>query len=334
MKTQTRARSAALGRLVLPAVALAPLLALGYAVLREPYAPVVRRRTVEVPSAWPSLSLLHLSDLHVRAGGHRLLRAQTALLARLQQPDVCVVTGDLCETPEDVEATVRLLSTVRPRFGTFVILGNHEHDAHLPEFSSAKVGRRWTRVLNRVLGHIFSEPRKESNQAEVIARQLTRGGIKVLLNRGARIEVHNRSVWIAGADSAWAGAADVLSAMLGRRPGEPCLALVHEPEVAFDAAELGADLILAGHTHGGQVRLPLLGAPYSHRVDQRIRIASGTQPIGCSLLHVSAGLGQTIPLRFGCPPEATWLECVPVADPVGVHSGDSSSAIVQLESVG
>src|SRR5262249_17958316 len=92
---------------------------------------------------------------------------------------------------------------------------------------------------------------------------------------------------------------------------EPCLALAHEPELAFAAAELAADLILAGHTHGGQGRVPVLGAPYTHPGDKRIHIASGIQPIGKSLLHVSAGLGQTIPLRFGCPPETTWLQCVP-----------------------
>ena len=70
-------------------------------------------------------------------------------------------------------------------------------------------------------------------------------------------------------------------------------------------------MILAGHTHGGQVRLPVLGAPYSHRLDARLRIAAGFQRIGAGLLHITAGLGHTIPLRFGCPPEVVWLECLP-----------------------
>jgi predicted MPP superfamily phosphohydrolase len=104
------------------------------------------------------------------------------------------------------------------------------------------------------------------------------------------------------------------AAMLGYGPPEACLALVHEPELAFPAHALGADLILAGHTHGGQVRVPVVGAPYTHRVDPRIRVACGLQPIGDEgLLHVSAGLGHTIPLRFGVPPEAVWLDCVPAA---------------------
>ena len=86
------------------------------------------------------------------------------------------------------------------------------------------------------------------------------------------------------------------------------LALIHEPDLAFEAHAQGADLILAGHTHGGQVKLPLIGAPYTHRVDPRITIAAGFQRIGAGLLHITSGLGHTIPLRFRCPPEVAWLE--------------------------
>lgn len=87
--------------------------------------------------------------------------------------------------------------------------------------------------------------------------------------------------------------------------------MIHEPEAVFESAEGGADVVLAGHTHGGQVRLPIIGAPYSHRVDRRIRIAAGVQQIDKSLLHITSGLGQLIPLRFACPPEVVWLHCVP-----------------------
>jgi predicted MPP superfamily phosphohydrolase len=101
------------------------------------------------------------------------------------------------------------------------------------------------------------------------------------------------------------------AAMQGRRPGEACLALIHEPDLAFEATEEGAELILAGHTHGGQVRLPLVGAPYTLRTDPRIAIAAGFQRIEAALLHITTGLGHTIPLRFLCPPEVVWLDCAP-----------------------
>jgi predicted MPP superfamily phosphohydrolase len=147
-----------------------------------------------------------------------------------------------------------------------------------------------------------------------MADALRDAGITVLHNEGRRIMVDGQSLWVAGCDSAWAGHADMLAAMRGRRPDEACLALIHEPDLAFEAHEHGADLILAGHTHGGQVQFPFVGAPYTLRMDPRIAIAAGFQTIGGALLHITAGLGHTIPLRFGCPPEVVWLECSPLAD--------------------
>src|SRR4051812_25021461 len=85
-------------------------------------------------------------------------------------------------------------------------------------------------------------PERNSGQAFAIARGLTDAHVQVLVNRGARVDVRDRTMWIAGCDSAWGGSADMAATM---------------------------------HTHGGQVRLPLTGAPYSHRVDERIQIASG-----------------------------------------------------------
>jgi predicted MPP superfamily phosphohydrolase len=97
--------------------------------------------------------------------------------------------------------------------------------------------------------------------------------------------------------------------------------MIHEPELAFAAVEHGADLVLAGHTHGGQVSLPLIGAPYTHRVDERVRIAAGFQRIGPSLLHITTGMGQLMPLRFSCPPELVWLRCEPSAAPYPTDNG-------------
>lgn len=61
------------------------------------------------------------------------------------------------------------------------------------------------------------------------------------------------------------------------------------------------------------MRFPLIGAPYTHRVDDTIRIAAGFQRVGAALLHITAGLGHTVPLRWRCPPEVVWLDCVPAS---------------------
>ena len=312
---------------MLLAAVLLPVLLLacaGYAMLGEPYRPVFRRHRLTLPAGWPELSILHISDLHVRRGDLRLLRAQRAALAGLS-PDLVCVTGDVCERAEDIQLLVGLLGVMRPRYGTFIVLGNHEHNAPVPHGLSRLHGSGWRAALSVLLDLVAPRARSEGDaEAHAMAEALTRAGFSVLHNAGARLRVGGRSLWIAGCDSAWAGHADMLAAMRGRAPGEACLALIHEPELAFEAHAQGADLILAGHTHGGQVRLPLIGAPYTLRLDDRLAIASGFQRIGEAILHITAGLGHTIPLRFRCPPEAVWLECVPSLDerepgaPVGV----------------
>jgi len=290
------------------------LMALAYAVLGEPYRPVFKRHRLPLPASWPEgLSIVHISDLHVRRHDQRLLRAQREALQHMT-PDLLCVTGDVCEKVEDIPLLVDVLASARPRLGTFVVLGNHEHNAPAP----AQLREQRQRGLLRLIGPFLRlvAPRVRSDGEEeghAMADALRAAGISVLHNEGVRITKNGRSLWIAGCDSAWAGHADMQAAVDGRRPGEACLALIHEPDLAFEAESQGADLILAGHTHGGQVRFPLIGAPYTLRLDPRIGIAAGFQRLEAGLLHITAGLGHTIPLRFGCPPEVVWMDCSPSA---------------------
>ena len=191
-----------------------------------------------------------------------------------------------------------------------LVLGNHEHNAPLPTHLRSLHKRGWRRLVGRLLHFLAPRLRSDGDdEGHAMADALRTAGITVLHNEGERVRIGEQTLWIAGCDSAWAGHADMDAAMTGRHRDEACLALIHEPDLAFDAREHGADLILAGHTHGGQVQIPFVGAPCTLRMDPRIAVAAGFQRIGDSLLHITAGLGHTIPLRFGCPPEVVWLEC-------------------------
>jgi predicted MPP superfamily phosphohydrolase len=300
-----------------------------YAILGEPYRPIFKRHSVALTPAWPELSIVHISDMHVRRSNQRLFRAQKAALKSLT-PDLLCVTGDMCEKVADIHMVVELLRTVTPRLGTFVVLGNHEHNAPTPVHIRNENKRGWRRALGLLLRTMSPLLRSDGDEeGHAMADALQAAGITVLHNDGQRVQVDStgKSLWIAGCDSAWAGHADMLAAMQGRRPDEACLALIHEPDLAFEARDLGADLILAGHTHGGQVRFPFVGAVYTLRMDPRIVIAAGFQRLEAGLLHIAAGLGHTIPLlhitaglghtiplRFGCPPEVVWLDCASTAD--------------------
>jgi Calcineurin-like phosphoesterase len=182
---------------VLAALAVTPLLCLAYATVAELFHPILRRRSLAVPPSWPAVSILHLSDVHVRAGADRLFNAQQALLRGLE-PDLVVVTGDLCETVDDVKRTIELLSAVRPRFGTFVVLGNHEHGARRPHSAAFTSAPMWSRMLNRVLEGVAPDPQQQPGQGFAIARRLTDVGIHVLVNRGVRREGRGGALSIAG----------------------------------------------------------------------------------------------------------------------------------------
>ena len=305
---------------------LLPFAVLGYAVLGEPYRPVFRRHRLPLPASWPTgISILHISDLHVRRGDQRLLRVQKDALRGLA-PDLLCVTGDVCEKAQDIPLLVEILRQVRPRFGTFVVLGNHEHNAPAPGRIRAEARHGPRRLISAFMSLVAPRLKSDgAHEAHEMAEALRDAGVTVLHNEGVRLSKNGQTVWVGGCDSAWAGHADVRSALRGRRSGEACLMLIHEPDLAFEAGARGADLILAGHTHGGQVKLPLIGAPYTLRMDPRILVASGFQRIEAALLHITSGLGHTIPLRLGCPPEVVWMDCQGEAE-LGVSPSDQREA--------
>src|SRR5262245_3063345 len=208
------------------------LTALAYAVLGEPYRPIFKRHRLPLPSSWPEdLSIVHISDLHVRRHDQRLLRVQRRAL-RQMAPDLLCVTGDVCEKVEDIPLLVEVLQTARPRLGTFVVLGNHEHNAHAPAELRKPHHPGWTRLVEPILRVVAPRLRSDGeDEGHAMADALRAAGITVLHNEGMRVTKHGRSLWIAGCDSAWAGHSDMRAAMRGRRPGEACLALIHEPDL-------------------------------------------------------------------------------------------------------
>src|SRR5919202_1621374 len=114
-----------------------------YATLGEPYRPVFRRHRVVLPVGWPGLSILHISDLHVRRDDQRLLRAQRAALDAL--------------TPD-------LLRATQPRLGTFIVLGNHEHNAHFPPGLIRDHARGWRAALLALLEMLAPRSRSEGDE--------------------------------------------------------------------------------------------------------------------------------------------------------------------------
>lgn len=236
----------------------------------------VVRQALRVPALSRPLSVAVLSDLHygpfIRDGSVRAWVEAT----NAEKPDAVLLTGDIVDrlASTSIRPLLGLLGTLRAPLGVFAVLGNHDH----LRFPSTEVFRR---ALERV-------------------------GICVLHNTG---RVLRKDVYLAGVDDLRHGRPDLAAALAQRPPGTACILLSHNPDV-LPEVPAQVDLTLCGHTHGGQVRLPLFGPIVtSSAFGERFVMGWVSGP---ARGYVTRGLGVTaVPLRWNCPAELTLVELVP-----------------------
>jgi len=131
-------------------------------------------------------------------------------------------------------------------------------------------------------------------------------GITVLINQGMRFALKGEAFWLAGVDDTMVGLEDLSLALAGSRDEEMKLVLAHNPIILRRAARAGVDLVLSGHTHGGQVSLR---SERSASGRPRRRLLRGLGRQGETQIYVTRGLGTVVlPIRYGCPPEVSLLE--------------------------
>jgi hypothetical protein len=150
-----------------------------------------------------------------------------------------------------------------------------------------------------------------------VARVLAKRGIRVLINESMVLERGGEQLWLVGVDDPYKYRDDLTRAFADVPEGAPSVLLAHSPDVMGHLPRGRTDLVLTGHCHGGQVRMPW--GPVFTRTRQRFPDVLGLQEVNGTPVHMSAGLGATIPLRFLCPPEVTVLHLT-ARDP---EAGDS-----------
>jgi predicted MPP superfamily phosphohydrolase len=280
---------------ILVALLILGSLAIAYGVFVERrWYRVGRFRLDILPAGTSELSVLHLSDLHLLDGDLRASR----FLETLPRPDVAVVTGDIVGEPEAVEFAARALRPVRGRVASLFVLGSNDLYAPRPV--------NWLRYFRPRKRHA-RRPRERGRAGDLV-RSLEGDGWVHLKNRKYERRTNGLRMEVVGLDDPHIHRADIRVAAR-TDPAAFGLAVVHSPDPAPELASLGYDLIVSGHTHGGQVRLPLVGALVTNS-SFPTRLASGLMRFGDSYLHVSPGLGTSkySPFRFLCRPEATLLE--------------------------
>jgi uncharacterized protein len=226
------------------------------------------------PVALDAFRIVHLSDLHITPRIGRDFFKRAIEIVNSLSPEIVVISGDICEQ-DDCIPWLDDFGAINTPFGSFFVLGNHDLRVHesiqirhrLAAIGMIDLGGRW----------IIHTPR----------------GVPLIL-------AGNELPWFAPA----APMERCPKEIDGQRP--PRLVVSHSPDQFLWARSFDADLMLAGHTHGGQIRLPWLG-PLVAPSRYGVKYASGEFFEEPTLMHVSRGLSSLQPLRYGCPPEISLL---------------------------
>lgn len=241
----------------------------------------------ELPPALDGLRLLHLSDLHLRATDSDVADEVRAFAPL--RPDLTVVTGDLIEDDAGIPLAASLVRDLAGRDGTFVVLGNHDYVRY------GFGGQKMTTFRNDV-------PR--------LCATLARAGATVLRNAWVTAKPRGMALHVVGVDDPHLGYDALDAATAGLPTDGPRLLLSHSPDILPQAVAHGLRVVVAGHTHGGQVVLPILGAV---KTATRLRLP---RPAGLlcwrgATVYVSRGVHGALPIRLNCPPEVALLTLRP-----------------------
>ena len=220
-----------------------------------------------LPNAFHGFTILHLTDLHSKEYGAR----QERLLEFINRHtfDLVAITGDLVDKNNGQSKPALDLIRGLPQKPVFFVPGNHEW---------------WTNYE--------------------IRDALLLEGVQLLENTNYQFMKGEEHIWIAGVDDPFLQKHNLDLALAGTGDAMPRLLLAHAPDIYPGAMQAGVDLVMAGHTHGGQVRLPVLGALFVPGQGFLPQLDYGLISTGSSTMVINGGLGEsTLPLRFNNPPE-------------------------------
>lgn len=269
-------------------VAVAGAAALGADGLFESYDLQLKKleiRLARLPAALDGFTIVQLSDFHYERHFSAVTIRKSIELVNNLSPDLIVLTGDFVTVGflefrrharryawRAAFPCAQMLAQLKARLGKFAVLGNHD---------------------------VYSDGAEVSNA-------LQSHGIQVLTNACVPIERGHARFWLAGIDDALEGEPDLGLAIKKVPPGEPIVLLAHEPDFADEASLMPVDLQLSGHSHGGQIWIPGIGAPW---LPPLARIyPRGLYRIDNLTLYTNVGIGTIrAPVRLNCVPEVTLI---------------------------
>ncbi len=225
-----------------------------------------------LPKSLDGFRFVHLSDIH-HSPFTEIEHIQRAVeTANALEPELVLLTGDyVSHEQEYIRPMAETLGQLTSKFGTFACLGNHDH---------------WT-------------------NAELVTSSLRDAKINVLINEGVRFTAHDASFWLAGVDDYMLGKTDLRSALRGSFPDEMKMLLAHNPVIIRRASRAGIDLMLSGHTHGGQIKI----REDDKRLFPKRKFKNGLYRRKETQIYITRGIGTVVlPVRYQCPPEISVIE--------------------------
>jgi predicted MPP superfamily phosphohydrolase len=262
---------------------LAPVAGLAYMRFGEPRWLDVGRH--EVPLSGDGrrpLTLLQLSDFHAsHFVGLEMIAASVELGLRSCTPDVICLTGDYITWKwEDWDGYAKVLAALAKVAPTFACMGNHD-------------GGRWAASSRGYDDH------------RLVAAMLAQADVQLLHNRSTQFFANGWRLNLVGVGDEWAKEMEPALAFRGIAPADLTILLSHNPDTKTELREFPWDLLLCGHTHGGQLDLPVIGTPFAPIRDKRY--VAGLHRWEERWLHVTKGVGNLHGMRLHCRPEVSVL---------------------------
>jgi predicted MPP superfamily phosphohydrolase len=232
----------------------------------------------DLPAAFDGYRVVQLSDFHIGGRGWSApLMRRAAALAMAQAGDLLVLTGDFFETTPSIQISPELFGGLQARDGVLAVLGNHDYADH---------GVRVRRIVDALQDQ----------------------GIRVLRNESHRLRRGDRELWIVGVDDPYSGHDNLPRAMQGIPTTARPIMLTHYPDFTWNLPPHRFAAVLCGHTHGSQIRLPLI-AQYARYNIANTRFSHGLYDVNGIPVFVNTGVGTSgRPIRVLARPEVAVIQ--------------------------
>ena len=231
------------------------------------------------------IRLAFVSDFHAGPYKKNFFISRVVNKIIKQNPDVILLGGDFIENKESASYYLRPLKKLAEQYPTFAVMGNHEYN------------------LSKFRGP------KQKNRSQTLRRLFKEWHIPILDNQTQVVRTDKGWINITGLPEIWTGEANIAIAEYNSDPRAPKILLCHNPEIIIDQKANDFDLILSGHTHGGQVRLPWIGSVPPLPTSLGRSYDRGLFKLKNGYLYITAGIGTNLTrARLFNPPEITIID--------------------------